>query len=132
MYAKIVYIPSLHDRPVHPLTQVQLSGAEQVPPFWQASVQKTVNQWKNRSNVVIQYVLGRLSRPDICNWKSVIGYRCNCDVIPAQNTQNSHNHQQAEQPSPRIGVRMPQAYLDDLRWLIVWAFLSQREDKRYF
>ena len=27
--------PSLHVLPVHPLLQVQLSGAEQIPPFWQ-------------------------------------------------------------------------------------------------
>ena len=45
------YIPSSHDCPVHPLAQMQVSGAEQVPPFWQASLHMAVKA----TELLIQY-----------------------------------------------------------------------------
>ena len=41
------YKPSLQVFPVQPWTQLQVSGAEQVPPFWQVSEQMALNRvWK--------------------------------------------------------------------------------------
>ena len=56
--------PSLQVLPVHPLVQVQLSGAEHVPPFWQTLVHMAVS---NRRTKVHNYIQVSLYIVDSCD-----------------------------------------------------------------
>ena len=39
MPVSVLYVPVSHCIPVHPTSQVHVSGAEHVPPFWQGLLQ---------------------------------------------------------------------------------------------
>ena len=43
------YLPSSHCIPVHPTSQAQVSGAEQVPPFWQRLPQMATKVSKKKT-----------------------------------------------------------------------------------